>query len=567
MGILDKALEIIGINRGVSENELTANNPNIKTFSDIDEGDEVLSNSVLMNNVYGKGATNSSQFQTIKGYKQAVYGQVSTDKIRRLAFFREMSVYPEVSDAIDEVCEACLNNDERDNIINLKFSTIAEKLPSEVKKEIEEHIEHFLSLFDFESKGFDYFKRLVTDGEMTFENIIDDTNEDLGIIGVNHIRSETYEYLIDDNFRHHGIVINGKLLTGVGNEDIPQHQFNRNKTNARWRSSLSGIKHGGTYQARNADKEMIILPMNQITHANSGNFNFNNTIVEPVLERARRPYRQLSLLEDASIIYRLVRAPERLVFNVNTGKLPPARAEEAVYKMMKRYNTQKVYDPTTGGVANGYDPHSMLESYWFAKPEGSGGTDVDSIGGAASFGDLEDLKYFQRKLFISLKIPYNRFDPESAEEKTDGESITYEEYRFAKFIMRIQSRMAQALENSFKTHLQLVGLWDKHKINERMFNIEFVKPTSYELYNQQRILSVKIDNYDSVANHDEFSNEMAQKQFLGWTDSQIEENRKAVEKERLKEAYIERKVDNISQHGYPEDVKPEEELAINAGQF
>jgi hypothetical protein len=567
MGILDKALQIVGLgSRGqnVSPEELKGGNPNITTFAELDNEDEVLSNSVLVNEVYGNA--DSAQFNTIKGYKQAVYGTLSTDKIRRLTFFREMALYPEVSDAIDEISEACINNDEQENIVQLKYTTISDKLPKEVKTEIENHAEHFLSLFDFEGKGFDYFRRLVIDGEVTWENIIDHENEDLGLIGVNYVRSETYEYLIDDNYRHHGIIINAKLLNNVGGDDVPQYKFDRNRIGSRWRGEMDALKWGGNYQRRNANKEMIVMPNPQITHANSGNFNYNNTVVEPVLERARRPYRQLSLLEDASIIYRLVRAPERLVFNVDTGRLPPARAEEAVFKMMRRYNTQRVYDPTTGDLANGYDPHSMLEAYWFPKPsDGAGGTEVDSIGGQGSFGDLEDLQYFQRKLFVSLKIPYNRFDPEAGEEKTDGESISYEEYRFSKFIMRIQSRMAKALEESFKVHLQLVGLWDKYNINERMFNIEFVKPTSYDLYNQQRILNVKLDNYDAVANHDEFSKELAQKKYLGWTDAEIEKNRKAVEVERLAEAYIERKVDNISDHGYPEDEDDAEELGMGMG--
>jgi hypothetical protein len=553
MGILDKALQIIGLGgtgQQVSDQELTDGNPNLETFSDLDSGDEVLDNSVLVNEVY-KGSTDPGQFNTISGYKQAVYGRLSTDKIRRLMFFREMALYPEVSDAVDEICEACLNDDEQGNIVNLN---------------LEEHAEHFLSLYDFEANGFDYFRRLVIDGECTWENIIDEDNSDLGLIGVNYVRSETYEYLIDDNFRHHGILINAKLLTNsAAAEDVPKYQFNRNRVGNRWRGELDTIKLGGNYTKRNENREIIVLPTAQITHANSGNFNYNNTVAEPVLEKARRPYRQLSLLEDASIIYRLVRAPERLVFNVDTGKLPPARAEEAVFKMMRRYNTQKVYDPSTGDLANGYDPHSMLESFWFPKPEGSGGTEVDSVGGAASFGDLEDLQYFQRKLYVSLKVPYNRFDPEASEEKTDGESISYEEYRFAKFIMRIQSRMAKALEGAFKTHLQLTGMWKTHKINERMFNIEFVKPTSYELYNQQRILSVKIDNYDNIAGHEEFSKESAMKQYLGWTDAEISANRKAVENERMQEAYIERKMDNIADHGYPEEEAPEAEMAAMGG--
>jgi hypothetical protein len=295
----------------------------------------------------------------------------------------------------------------------------------------------------------------------------------------------------------------------------------------------------------------IFLPWDQVTYVSTGKYNSAGPMVYPVLERARKAYNQLSLIEDAIIIYRLVRAPERLVFNVDTGTLPRARAEEEVQKIMKRYQSKKVYNPTTGTVANGYDPHHMLENYFFVKPAGSEGTEVDTLGGSMNLGELEDLHYFVKKLYISLKIPFNRYlEPTVNIENVD--SITYEEFRFAKFIMRIQNAFASGVEEGFITHLKLKGLWSQHNLRHRDISVVFTPPIIYEIYNQQRLLEIKLNNYTAFNDAMDSMNSYAMEKYLELSPDEINRIWRMKEEDALRQATIEWKMENISDHGTPE---------------
>ena len=176
--------------------------------------------------------------------------------------------------------------------------------------------------------------------------------------------------------------------------------------------------------------DIIALPMKQITHINSGTFDQGGIIVVPLLEKARRAYRQLMSIEDAIIIYRLIRAPERLVFNVDVGQASVAKAEQLLNRMKEQYNVKHMYDPSVGSVTTNYDPHSMLENFWFSKPANSTGTEVSSIAGGQNLGQLDDLLYFQKKLYTALKVPYSRRDS-TAGIIQNNDDITPEELRFA----------------------------------------------------------------------------------------------------------------------------------------
>ena len=167
------------------------------------------------------------------------------------------------------------------------------------------------------------------------------------------------------------------------------------------------------------------------------------TFVIPFLENARRPYRQLSLIEDAIVIYRLVRAPERLVFNVDVGNMAPPKAEAYLRKLIQNYWSKKTFDSDQDNVVNKFNPQSMLDAFWFAKRQGSEGTSVTQLPGGANLGELTDLMYFIKKLYRALKVPATRIDPE--DRTVDPASILREELKFAKFIIRQQQRLATAI--------------------------------------------------------------------------------------------------------------------------
>jgi hypothetical protein len=522
-----------------SKAEVENLNPNYEVFETIPNPEEAL----LDNSMIQRGFDDvhaQAQHQTVSAYKNLIYGNMSGDKLSRLKFYRQMANFPEVNDAIDEIVDSCINQDENEKIVSIKF-TGTDKLSEHQKTQINREFEKFIGLFNFDHNAYEYFRDLVVEGEKAWENIVDTTNTQFGIVGINEIPTECFEYLVNDTYKIKGIVFNAKISENS-------------------KEGMQGFWNGqgyaniiDVYTKREEDKAIIPMPINQITLVNTGRYNSNKTIVYPILERARRAYRQLSLIEDAVIIYRLVRAPERLVFNVDVGKLPPRKAEELVYKMMKRYNSKKVYDPIAGTVARGYDPHQMQEAYWFPKPEGSTGTEVTPLQAGQNLGELEDLKYFLRKLYVSLKIPYDRFDRDQMVAQFD-EMMSYDEYRFAKFIIRIQNNFAKGLQDTFTNHLKLIGLWKQYKLKPTSFNVKFNPPANFDLYTNQKLFDQKIQNYDSITSHEEFSKELAMQKYLGMSTVEVEQNNKMVEREQLRQAYIQKKIENIGSKGISENI-------------
>lgn len=350
--------------------EITKDNPAFKEFKDLSqEEDDAIKNSVIENYFKQQNAdTNVGGFlgdSISKSYTEFVYGAISTSKPARLANYRKMANFPEINDAIDEICDASINYNEKNQLVELKIKS---KTLGDVRsKELQERFEEFVDLFDLEHNFYDYMRTFVIDGQLAWENIIDPDKKELGLIGVNQVPNESFDFLVDNHGRKQGIVVKDKLynvgLAGVGvsMQGGMKVQDASDFFKERELKTRQSQDNTGDNKVESSSDEGIYLPFEQITYVDSGIYSANKLIVFPILEKARRAYRQLSLIEDAIIIYRLVRAPERWVFNVDTGDLPRPKAEQEVHNLMRRFQVKRFYNPETGGISNDYDPHSILE--------------------------------------------------------------------------------------------------------------------------------------------------------------------------------------------------------------
>jgi hypothetical protein len=443
-----------------------------------------------------------------KRYHQIMYADVDTDKVRRIQEYRKMAAYAELADAIDEIADEAIVKNEHDEIARMKLRGEHDKI---VQDEIAKEWNKFVTIFNLEEKGWEYMRRFLVDGELYFENIISQNRPDYGILGVTSIPTEIINPIYDNV---QNAIIQGFLLR--------KPVINPKKT------ILNQQK-----------EELIVLDKNQITYIHSGLWNEDRTIRLPYIENSRRAYKQLSLIEDSIVIYRLVRAPERLVFKVDVGNMPVPKAEEYVRKLMQQYWARKNFDGSQGRVTNIYDPQSMLDAYWFTKRGDSPGTEVSQLQGGANLGQLEDLMYFVKKLYKTLKVPLSRLDPQDPFK--DGNEITREELRFARFIIRIQNQIAVGLKNSFITHLKLRGkkaddkdsksLWESFDLREHQINIEFNLPTNFAVMREQQIFDLKKNNYLGVIGSELISQSFAQKYYLGLTEEQMAENREWIRKD------------------------------------
>lgn len=368
-------------------------------------------------------------------YHQLMSSITSENKKRRIVDYRTMSQFPYVENALREICNEIYERDDRGDIFQCRLRG---NYNEEIKSLIEDEFKKFLHVFKFEEKGWGFAKDWLVEGELFFENLVSLKKPELGIIGVRRIATERIDPLYYDLDNE---LIDCFILRPKEYDDYPYQ----------W----------GKYTAQSTiSQNKIVQPMflneKQITYiANDSWETTGKKFRTPMINSAHGPYRQLHLIEDATVIYMLVRAPERLVFNVDVGNLPAAKSEQYVKRLMASFWSKKTIN-RSGGVENVYDPQGMIDNYWFPKTRDGAGTTVESVGGGKQSADnLDTLTYFVQKLYVSLNVPIGRLNSEAA--FSDGEAITREELRFAEFIIQIQKMWAVAVKNAFIVHLKLRG--------------------------------------------------------------------------------------------------------------
>ena len=470
---------------------------------------------------------------------------VSTEKLRRLNEYRAMANHVEVSDAVDEICDSFYNENEVGDFLQLKIKNDS-KFSDRQKTILYDEYKRFVDLFRFERNSFNYARTFVVEGELAFENIIDPNEPTKGIVNVKLLDNAKYELLKDlKTYDLIGIYFN------MSRADITSVLHSNYGVSTAYFNELDQNRQSSSYNSYYNDDQNIPLLFSQLTYINSGTFDRDMTYVIPPLDKARQAYRQLILIEDGVIIYRVARSPERLVFNIASGNTSGQKAQQQLLQMVKRFNQRKATrnnESGQRGITNTYDSHQVVESYWFLKPDGTDGSNVESIGGSSDFGELEDLKFFTRKLYRSLKVPFSRFEqPENT--ISQGEDITYEEYKFAKFVTRLQQQFAAGVESAFETHLKLKGLWKDYKMHSNDIKSEATPPALYELYQTAKLNELKMEAYSNIADNDKFSYTIAMKKILNMTDEEIEENDKMLDIESEKQAIREYWAEKVSEYG------------------
>ena len=475
-------------------------NPKYEVFQDTGSRrtEALARQSVFYDNDYN----NTPSGSIAKGgiYNDLVYANIQVDKGPRILDYRIMAAFSEVSDCLDEICDECINKNDHGEIVRLHLRNI--ELEEQDKQKVDDEFKKYIQNFELEKKGWEYFRQLLIEGEVYFEHIVHKAYPQEGVLGAVQLPTELIDPIFD-NIQN--MIIKGYILR--------KPIFDPNKPN------------------KIEKYEFIPMDKNQVTYINSGIWNQDKTFRLPFIENCRRAYRQLSLIEDSIVIYRLVRAPERLVFNVDVGNMAPPKAEAYLRKLITEYWSKKTFDVNqTSNPVQKFNPQSMLDSFWFAKRAGSDGTSVQQLAGGANLGELTDLMYFVNKLYKSLKVPTNRLNTESTFK--DGNEILREELKFARFIIRLQQGFASGLKNGFITHLKLKGLLEKFDIKEQNLHLEMNVPTNfYELRENQK-LELKVTNFNNLASNPFVSSTYTQKKLLGWSDIDVKANREFLRKDK-----------------------------------
>lgn len=485
-------------------NDVTKQNPKFKDFykSGSIRSDLLNKHSVIAPKVPESGNPIGG-FYADRAYTQMMYATLDADKARRLRDYRVMAAFAEVSNALDEICDEMLVPNEHGNITEIKFRNIYD-VENVIKRQIEEEFRGFINLFELKDKGWEYTRSLLTDGELYFENIIHKDYPEQGILGVIGIPTHMIDPVYDS---YQNLSVKAFLLRKLKHHKDEQEKDERMLQ----------------------DKDFIPLDKNQVTYIDSGTWNEDRTFRVPFIENARRAYRQLTMIEDAIVIYRLVRAPERLVFNVDVSNMPTPKAEAYMRKLMNNYWSKKTFNLDENKRVNSFNPQSILDSYWFPKREGGKGTEVSTLPGGGNLDKLADLEHWVKKLYEALKVPTNRVEKDSS--LSSDAMVFREELRFANFILRLQQQFAKGIKHAFVTHLKLKNKWDSFELRENAFDLEFTPPRNYHQLRQQQILDLKLNNFNTITQNESISRQYAQKMYLGWTDEMIKANREWLRKD------------------------------------
>ena len=353
------------------------------------------------------------------------------DLIKR---YREISQHPECDMAVEDIINEVIVSDERDTSVSVSLDKLA--ISENIKSKIRDEFDEVMRLMNFDEKGHDIFRRWYIDGRIYFHKVIDPKSPRKGLTEIRYIDPRKIKKVRE--------VARKRDSKGKGVEII--------ETTAEWFVYNEKGVSGGTSNAG------LKISADSITYVTSGVIDQTKNMVMGHLHKAIKPVNQLRMIEDAIVIYRIVRAPERRIFYVDVGNLPKVKAEAYLRDVMARYRNKLVYDASTGEIRDDRKHMSMLEDFWLPRREGAKGTEVQTLAGGQNLGEISDVEYFQKKLYQSLNVPISRMDSQNGFNMGRAAEITRDELKFTKFVQRLRKRFTQVFNDILKTQLVLKGI-------------------------------------------------------------------------------------------------------------
>ena len=279
----------------------------------------------------------------------------------------------------------------------------------------------------------------------------------------------------------------------------------------------------------------IKIAADSIVYVPSGLLDNNSGRVISYLHKAIKPVNQLRMIEDAIVIYRISRAPERRIFYIDVGNLPKIKAEQYLKDVMNRYRNKLVYDASTGEIRDDRNHMSMLEDFWLPRREGGRGTEITTLPGGSNLGEIDDIVYFQRKLYRSLNVPISRLEAENGFSLGRASEITRDELKFTKFVQRIRKKFVPLFTDLLKTNLLLKGVIspeDWPRMQEHI-QYDFMEDGHFAELKEAELLNDRIQTLDGIQSYigTFFSKEYVLKKVLNMTDAEVQEMRDQIAKE------------------------------------
>ena len=437
------------------------------------------------------------------------------NEVELISRYREMAMQPEIESAIDDIVNEAICQDDDGNVVKIVLDGL--KQSDQIKKVIKDEFYTILRLLNFNNMCQDIFRRYYVDGRMYFHIIIDRENPVAGIKELRYIDPRKLRKIRE-------IKKKKDERTGVEMMNVINEYYIYNDKVVTGSSSNYGPVG-------------VRITTDSVISVVSGLMDSRRAVVLSYLHKAIKPLNQLRMIEDATVIYRISRAPERRIFYIDVGNLPKLKAEQYLRDIMVKYKNKLVYDANTGEVRDDRKFLSMMEDFWLPRREGGKGTEIATLPGGQNLGELEDVKYFEKKLYKALNVPVSRLNPD-----TSGFSIgrvaevTRDEMKFAKFVDRMRAKFSDIFDQALRAQCVLKGICtaDEWDIFKEQIHYDFIKDNNFtelkeaELMKERLSLLSQVDPYTGRY----YSQAWIQRNVLRMNDDEIKEMQVEIEEEK-----------------------------------
>jgi hypothetical protein len=456
------------------------------------------------------------------------------DEVQLITKYREVSTLPEIEKAIESIINEAFTYETDDYPVSIIMDHI-EEISEKVKDTIREEFENILDMLNFKNDSYEIFRKWYVDGRLFFQKVINEDRPEDGIIELQYIDPRKIKKV---------------------RQEIPQRGNNKAKF-------IEGIEVNRKYVEYYLYNPSGIQPENpqglritpdMIAFIHSGVFDRTNKLILSHLHKSIRPLNLMNMIENALVIYRLARAPERRVFNVEVGKLPKAKAEEYLEGIRRNHRKKLIYDAQTGEIKDDTRYMTMLEDFWFPKRDGKG-TTVDTLQGGQNLGQMEDVDYFRRKLISSLNVPASRFDSTTGFNLGKSSEITRDELAFSLFIARLRKRFSHLFEDILGSQLilkKVLTLEEWENVRGQL-HFDYQQNNFFSEFKWQEVWASRLASFDAaqeLVTAGYVSRQWIRETVLHITEDEWEELQKQIEAEK-KEAAEQAKKEQDANGGPP----------------
>ena len=427
-------------------------------------------------------------------------GDKAKTEIQQIIKYRQVAMQPECDAAIEDIVNESIVADEDGAPVELNMDDLDQS--DKIKNLIKEEFEYIVQLLNMNWQGHDIFRRWYIDGRLYFHKIIDEKNPKAGILELRNI-DPTKIRKIREVKEERDPLTGTKMIRGVKEYYLFQN-------NAMSKSS-QGLK----------------ISKDAICYVTSGVLDPSRKRVLSYLDKALKTVNQLRMLEDSLVIYRLARAPERRIFYIDVGNLPKGKAEEYLRNIMTKYRNKLVYNASTGEMKDDRKHMAMLEDFWLPRREGGRGTEITTLPGGENLGQIDDIVYFQKKLYKSLNVPVNRLEQEAQFSLGRSSEITRDELKFQKFINKLRKRFSMLFVDLLKTQLVLKGIVTEEEWNEMKqdINVDYQQDTHFSELKESELIRERLGTIREIDEYvgKYFSQEWVRKNILRQSEDDIKD--------------------------------------------